>query len=97
MWVETPKAKNPFIVGDVVFSRRHSAHHLRVKPYAHMDKTRKLEPLAKTWLVALEYLLLRVGIPVTHLDEKSLTKKKKHQKNKKPMKWCYVFTIPYYH
>lgn len=64
--------------------------YLHVKPYAHMDKTLKLEPLAKTWLVALEYLPLRVGALVTCLEISD-------EKKKKPMKWCYVFTIPYYH
>lgn len=82
-------AKSPFIVVTLCSDRDTHYPHLHVKPYAHMDKTRKLEPLTKTWLVALEYLPLRVGIPVTHLDEKSVTKK--------PMKWCYVFTIPYFH
>lgn len=69
-------AKSPFTVGDQCSYRDTHCPYRHVKPYAHMDETLKLEPLAKTWLVALEYLPLRVGALVTCLeisDEKKKT------------------------
>lgn len=67
-------------------SALHSNRHyppLCVKP----SEQTGLPPNWKPWQnmpVALEYSLFRVGVLVLSPDEK-------------PMKWCYVFTIPYDH
>lgn len=82
-------AKSPFTVGDLVFLQRHALSIPPCETLCTHGRNSQTGTFGKTWLVALEYLPLSVGALVTCLeisDEK-----------KKPMKWCYVFTIPYYH
>lgn len=81
-------AKSPVIVGDPVSSQRTHCPHPCGALCAHAQSP-QTGALSKITAVALEHLSLRVGVLVTRLDKKSVTKK--------PMKWCYVFTIPYYH